>query len=705
MAGKFIDFFKIQKNIGRILSNKHLAMLLILLILVALNTLVVLKFPGISHAAVRPQIVLICLAGFYYGPVYGFLVGFIGNMSSDLLLGNGFDYLISWSIGNGLMGMIMGFSRMRSVLKLYKISQLLELTLFLIFSNIAFVTYSSIVYNLNHGSLTFDANLKYFFLPVLNSNILASLLLFPVFLLLLGRLKINFPIKIALSNFYMIAFFLQVAWFVNKTSFDVSGFIFNSNLGIDEGNLIVEAFNVWSMMLILFLLTSFFISIYISEKITRPIVELDRNVHDLLQSDIHSPDSFDKLTRRDDEVGLLSYTIGLLSEKLWDSQVHFINDFTKRMTFISAEDTISDIYEIGLVSIFGKKFDFSNYEVREATGHAEISHIEAIEMLIKLADLEELAYTYDASKMNILFHDVITDEAILSNVQLQYLAVAVDLGLVFKGKLRFLDIHSSLTKDFAYHLLFKTTLFVNNKKKFIGYVTEPDIISRLEEKWNSPGMIPNPDIENVMNDLIRNKFISGYHIKMSEEVANFDHHLKITYTHDNFKHVKQLVGLIISENIQAKINIEKKHSTFIYYNEWDITENLTVEPINDKIFLASRLESDIVFEFASPDKKDLFRAVTNDFAKKEFNRSKNILFQSWYEPLITSDVPLNSYNRISEIRIQHGSYMILTFVTEETLTKALNKLSEFYEKSMIRSRSVWVNDDFYLYLKRDWKER
>jgi uncharacterized membrane protein len=702
MARKFIDFFKIQKNIGRILSNKYLAMFLILLILVTLNTLLVLKFPGISHADVRPQIVLICLAGFYYGPVYGFLIGFIGNVSSDLLLGYGFEYLPSWSIGNGLMGMIMGFNRMRSVLKLYKISQLLEITLFLIFSNVAFVTYSSIIHNLNHGSLTLNENLMYFFLPVLNSNILASLLLFPAFLLLLGRLKINFPVKIALSNFYMIAFFLQVAWFVNKTNFDVSGFIFNSHIDIGEGNQIVQAFNVWSMMLILFLLTSFFISIFTSEKITRPIVELDRKVHELLQSDIHAPDSFDKLTRRDDEVGLLSYTIGLLSEKLWDNQVNFINDFTKRMTFISPEDTITDIYEVGLVSIFGKKFDFSNYEVRGAAGHAEISHIEAIEMLIKLADLEELACTYNASKINSLFHDVINDEMILSDVQLQHLAVAVDLGLVFKGKIRFLDMHSSLTKDFAYHLLFKTTLFVNNKKKFIGYVTEPDIISRLEEKWNSTGMIPNPDIENVMNDLIRKKIISGYHIKMSEELANFDHHLKITYTHDNFKHVKQLVGLIISENIQARINIEKKHSTFIYYNEWDITENLSVEPINDKIFLASRLESDIVFEFASPDKKDHFRAVTNDFTKKEYNRTKNILFQSWYEPLITSDVPLNSYNRIKEITIQHGSYLILTFVTEETLTKALNKLSECYEKSMIRSRSVWVNDDFYLYLQRDW---
>ncbi len=702
MAGTFIDFFNIQKNIGRILSNKYLATFLIFLILVTVNTLIVLKFPGISNADVRPQIVLICLAGFYYGPVYGFLTGFIGNISSDLLLGYGFEYLTSWSVGNGLMGMIIGFSRQRSVLKLYKISQLLELTLFLILANVAFVTYSSIIYNLNHGSLTLDSNLKYYFLPVLNSNILASLLLFPVFLLLLGRLKINFPIKIALSNFYMIAFILQVAWFVNKTNFDVSGFIFNSNLGIEEGNQIVQAFNVWSLMLILFLLTSFFISIFISEMLTRPIVELNRNVHELLQSDIQSPDSFDKLTRRDDEVGLLSYTIRLLSEKLWDSQNHFIKDFTKRMTFISAKDTITDIYEVGLVSIFGKKFDFSNYEFREATGHKEISHIEAIEMLIKLADLEELAYTYDASKMNRLFHDVIKDETILSDVQLQYLAVAVDLGFVFKGKIRFLDMHSSLTKDFAYHLLFKTTLFVNNKKKFIGYVTEPDIISRLEEKWNSTGIIPDPDIENVMNDLIRKKIISGYHIKMSEEVANFDHHLKITYTHDNFKHVKQLVGLIISENIQAKINIEKKHSTFIYYTEWDITENLSIEPINDKIFLASRLESDIVFEFASPEKKDHFRAVTNDFAKKEYNRSKSILFQSWYEPLITSDVPLNSYNRINEITIQHDSYMILTFVAAETLTKALNKLSEFYEKAMIQSRSVWVNDDFYLYLKRDW---
>ncbi|MCX6276685.1 MAG: ECF transporter S component, partial [Bacteroidetes bacterium] len=146
IAGTFIDFFKIQKDIGRILSNKYLATFLIFLILVAANTLIVLKFPGISNADVRPQIVLICLAGFYYGPVYGFLTGFIGNISSDLLLGYGFEYLTSWSVGNGLMGMIIGFSRQRSVLKLYKISQLLELTLFLILANVAFVTYSSIIY-------------------------------------------------------------------------------------------------------------------------------------------------------------------------------------------------------------------------------------------------------------------------------------------------------------------------------------------------------------------------------------------------------------------------------------------------------------------------------------------------------------------------------------------------------------------------------
>jgi energy-coupling factor transport system substrate-specific component len=62
-----------------------------------------LSFAGVQ--AVRPGIVVPLVCGVLFGPVVGFLVGFLGSTGSDLPT---FGFYWNSSLGNGLVGLVSG---------------------------------------------------------------------------------------------------------------------------------------------------------------------------------------------------------------------------------------------------------------------------------------------------------------------------------------------------------------------------------------------------------------------------------------------------------------------------------------------------------------------------------------------------------------------------------------------------------------------
>src|SRR6266568_4804866 len=62
-----------------------------------------LSFAGVQ--VVRPGIVVPLLCGVLFGPVVGFLVGFLGSTGSDLPT---FGFYWNWSLGDGLVGLVAG---------------------------------------------------------------------------------------------------------------------------------------------------------------------------------------------------------------------------------------------------------------------------------------------------------------------------------------------------------------------------------------------------------------------------------------------------------------------------------------------------------------------------------------------------------------------------------------------------------------------
>lgn len=69
------------------------------------------QIPGAGNVGIRPAIVIPMFFGIAFGPIVGFISGFVGNILADMLSGYGF--WIWWDLGNGIIGLIPGlFSAM-----------------------------------------------------------------------------------------------------------------------------------------------------------------------------------------------------------------------------------------------------------------------------------------------------------------------------------------------------------------------------------------------------------------------------------------------------------------------------------------------------------------------------------------------------------------------------------------------------------------
>lgn len=66
----------------------------------------ILAIPGTANVSVRPAVSIVFFFGLAFGPIVGFITGFLGNIIADLLSGGGFWFW--WDIGNGLMGLVAG---------------------------------------------------------------------------------------------------------------------------------------------------------------------------------------------------------------------------------------------------------------------------------------------------------------------------------------------------------------------------------------------------------------------------------------------------------------------------------------------------------------------------------------------------------------------------------------------------------------------
>ena len=134
------------------------------------------QIPGAGNVGIRPAVVIPMFFGIAFGPIVGFITGFVGNILADMLSGYGF--WLWWDLGNGVMGLIPGlFSAMifiynekKSIL-LGEVSVVLGVALGMALASVSEMWVSGA-----------DINTVIFanFLPAFITNVLWGLVLLPI---------------------------------------------------------------------------------------------------------------------------------------------------------------------------------------------------------------------------------------------------------------------------------------------------------------------------------------------------------------------------------------------------------------------------------------------------------------------------------------------------------------------------------------------
>jgi uncharacterized membrane protein len=685
--------------ISRMASNRLLVSCILAGVYILANIYLRIDLPGITRVDLRPQVVLLTAAGYFLGPVYGFLTGFVGDLLTAVLLGYGLRYLPSWNIGNGLIGLLICLYPYRKNPRLERISQMAWLVVFLILANTVSLAYAAGMEFVLDKEMTFATDIKLFYLPATLSNILGVLALFPLILLIMGRLKKNYPMRLALSNYYFITFLLIIGGIVFHPD-SVSHLSGLKGISVDQGNAMVEAFSEWALLLTGLLLASLLVSSWMSKTIVIPIERLEKAVLSVLKGNPSSADELSSLTKREDEIGILSYTVKLLSERLLEAENLFRKELEKKMDFIDPADSGTDIMIAALGSYLG---GLEPVDIAYISGTRDISNITAILLAIYACGLKELAATYTTDKVIKSLEDIDSNYTAtdLSSGQRQFLAVALDVNIAFKGRLKVMDIKGPLSRDFAFHILERADAFLNSGKNYVGYVTDPDIIGKIAGKWETAPKIRNERLEEILSGAVRDSLISGYQIKSESDLANFDPDLKIAYSHSSLKHITQLTGLLVGEHLQAKLQLEPKRSSFVYLSEWKKTEDLNLKTLVNGTDIAHKDEFDILMEFASQKDRDNFRHLIETYAKVELAKDQKVLYESWFQPLFRSDVQLDGYVRIGEIKIRNGNHIAYVYVKEQEISEKAAWFAGNAPDMDVSTAFIWANEAFVRYLNGD----
>lgn len=201
----------------------------------------------------------------------------------------------------------------------------------------------------------------------------------------------------------------------------------------------------------------------------------------------------------------------------------------------------------------------------------------------------------------------------------QELAVAIDNGIIPEQYYDEFDSNKPASAEFVQYILGEITSYNGNYKNYIANSTDANLISELIAAYNTADIIQVSELQEIVDAALEQNIITGYNFKDARFEANFVDEYALTYGHSDLTHAIQLIGLLRSEGLEAKVQLEPKTSAFLYLKEWgepEQSESFQVKQIANGNYVAYSKEYDLSFEFNSIEDKEKFQKIIIDYAKR-----------------------------------------------------------------------------------------
>lgn len=348
----------------------------------------------------------------------------------------------------------------------------------------------------------------------------------------------------------------------------------------------------------------------------------------------------------------------------------------------------------------------------KTTGSAPLTLAEAVKAAVGVAGMEQLALTYTAQANPQKAAQRLAAYGV-SGVAAEYapyVAAALDCSLAFAGW----NFNAGLDAATAATLLMNAAEISGQGRNYLGKASDSDIYAKLQSAWRTFGNFENARLSQLGADLVISGASTGYNLKFDGYNANFLPAYTLQYGHSNIDHAVQLIALLKSEGIDAKIALEPKTSIYEYLVEWGDPTKITasdtyaVKPIDGGRYLCYATEYDMKLEFDTLEDKNDFDGVVNTYAKKwlegvdeEGNPTKPLILGAWFQPLYSSSVPMTdaaSFSLIKDNVIRDGAYTIHPFSTPDGTAAIAKVVTQKASDLKVELVDLYVNNAFYRYL-------
>ena len=326
-----------------------------------------------------------------------------------------------------------------------------------------------------------------------------------------------------------------------------------------------------------------------------------------------------------------------------------------------------------------------------------------IEAGIKLAGLDELAQSYLNDAVPDKAAKVLEANGILTEEEyVPYVACAADLELYAKD-----------TPFDVETFLYRCLEIAGKGRHYLGRVTDADLMEEMRAVLDSMSIFDNWELDALGTELVMDGIVTGYGLKYAGYDARFLDAYTLKYSHSDYQHAIQLVGLLRSEGMDAYVQVEPKVSIYEYLKEWGTpaapSPTYAVQQTDNGRYLCYSVEYDLMIEFDSADDKEKFHGLIETYAKKYDDRvdengdvTAKLLAESWWQPLYSSGTPMRNgeFQEMIDNTIydRTGKYSIHTFTLPEGADAVVDKVGEIAPELTMSPFKVYVNPAFVRYI-------
>ncbi|AEV28116.1 hypothetical protein SpiGrapes_0253 [Sphaerochaeta pleomorpha str. Grapes] len=329
-----------------------------------------------------------------------------------------------------------------------------------------------------------------------------------------------------------------------------------------------------------------------------------------------------------------------------------------------------------------------------------------IKVMIDATALTKLAATYTDAKASARLVKAGIEG--VSGDDAKYLACALDANLLLPAAAKELIETGALDSDMATYLLMNIAQANGSARNYIGNTSDANILQKISEVFDGFSLYSDGNLDAIGARAVQDKASTGYNLKIDSEDAKFLPSLTIQYGHSDEVHLKQLVVLLASEGIDAKMQIEPKVSIYEYLLDWgpipEPSPFYMVEKFSDDLYLVHAVEYDTKFEFATGEDLKKFDTIINTYAKKNEENQKEgskvkLIQGAWWQPLYSASFnpDESSYKEIVDCVLAEAGYSIHPFSVKEN-SNALSTKLENLSGIPVQQKPLYVNNAFYRYI-------